>query len=82
MGKKGGTKKYDKVLERIGRQKEKYSSIAQYYTIEVTQKNGIATSIEWEFTKKQKAEERFSGSYFLRTSRVDLTEEEIWSFTG
>jgi hypothetical protein len=79
LSKKGGTKKYDKVLERIGRQKERYSSIAQYYTIEVTQKNGIATSIEWKFTKEQKAEERFSGSYFLRTSRVDLTEEEIWS---
>lgn len=79
LSKKGGTKKYDKVLERIGRQKEKYSSIAHYYTIEVTQKDGIATTIEWKFTKEQKAEERFSGSYFLRTSRVDLTEEEIWS---
>jgi hypothetical protein len=79
LSKKGGTKKYDKVLERIGRQKERYSPIAHYYKIEVENKNGIATSIDWKFYNEQKAQERFSGSYFLRTSRMDLTEEEIWS---
>jgi len=79
LSKKGGTKKYDKVVERIGRQKERYSSIAHYYKIEVKHKDGIANAIEWEFYKEQEAQERFSGSYFLRTSRVDLTEEDIWS---
>lgn len=77
--KKGGTKKYDKVLEKIGRLKEKYSRISSYYQIKVKQKDGIATSITWEFFRKEQAEERFSGSYYLRTTRMDLDEKQIWS---
>lgn len=79
LSKKGGTKRYDKVLERIGRLKERYASIAHYYRVEVTQKDGIATVLRWNFEKKEKAERRFSGSYFLRTSRTDLGENELWS---
>jgi hypothetical protein len=77
--KKGGTKRYDKVLEKIGRLKEKYSGISRYYEIKVEQKDGIATSITWEFSRKEQAEERFSGSYYLRTTRMDLDEKQIWS---
>lgn len=77
--KKGGTKKYDKVLMRIGRLKGKYASIAQYYKVEVQQKEGKATQIKWELEKKEKAKERFSGTYFLRTSRTDLNEKQVWS---
>lgn len=79
LSKKGGTKKYDKVLLRIGRLKERYSSIAHYYQIEVKEKSGIATSIKWNLQKKEKADQDFSGSYFLRTSRTDLNEKELWS---
>jgi hypothetical protein len=77
--KKGCTKRYEKVLERIGRAKEKYSLISQYYNIEVKEKDGIATQINWNLEKKDKAEQRFSGTYFLRTSRTDLDEAKIWS---
>jgi transposase len=76
---KGGTKKYEKVLERIGRQKEKYALIAHYYQVEVKHQDGIATALTWQFEKQQQAEQRFSGSYLLRTSRTDLTEQQIWS---
>jgi hypothetical protein len=79
LHKKGGIKKYDKVLERIGRLKEKNFSIAHYYKIAVKHKEEIVKSIEWEFEKEKEAMDRFSGSYFLRTSRMDLNEEEIWS---
>ena len=79
LAKKGGIKKYSKVLERIGRQKEKYSSIAQYYKVEVKHKNGIATAVDCKFVKQEQADQRFSGSYFLRTSRTDLKEQKIWS---
>lgn len=37
LHKKGTVKRYDKVLERLGRMKEKYSRAAQYYDITVTQ---------------------------------------------
>lgn len=77
--KKGCTKRYEKVLERIGRLKERYSQIAQYYRIEVTQKDGIAAHINWHLEKEDKANQRFSGTYFLRTSRTDLDEIKVWS---
>jgi transposase len=79
LSQKGGTKKYDKVLKRIGRLQQKYASIAQYYEIDVQHKDQTATRIEWKFVKQEKAEQRFSGSYFLRTSRTDLDENAIWS---
>ena len=79
LTKKGGTKKYEKVLERIGRQKEKYALIAHYYQVEVKHQDGIATALTWQFEKQQQAEQRFSGSYLLRTSRTDLSEQQIWS---
>jgi len=79
LTKKGGVKKYDKVLERIGRLKEKNASIAHYYSIDVKHKDGIVTAIDWKFLKEEKAKQRFSGSYFLRSSRTDLKEQQIWS---
>ena len=79
LSKKGGTKKYDKVLKRIGRLQQKYASIAQYYEIDIRHKDQTATRIEWKFVKQEKAEQRFSGAYFLRTSRTDLDENAIWS---
>jgi hypothetical protein len=36
LPRKGATKQYDKVLERVGRLKEKYALAAQYYDISVT----------------------------------------------
>jgi len=79
LTKKGGIKRYEKVLERIGRLKEKYAPIGRYYRIEVKQAGGRVTEIQWDYEKQKAAQERFSGSYFLRTSRLDLGEQEIWS---
>lgn len=76
--KKGCTKRYDKVLEKIGRLKEKYSSIARFYHIEVEERDALASRITWEYLKEQ-SDKRFSGAYFLRTDRLDLSETEIWS---
>jgi len=75
--KKGGMKRYRKVVERIGRAKEKYKQIARYYDISVEERNGVATEMSWEY-RKEESDQRFSGSYFLRTDREDLTEKEIW----
>jgi transposase len=75
--KKGGTKKYEKVWERIGRAKEKYARIAQYYEIGVEAEGGVATRVWWRL-REEAAAEGFSGKYYLRTDREDLREEEIW----
>jgi len=76
--KKRCTKNYQKVCERIGRLREKYSRIARYYSINVVEKNGLADQVTWEYVKKQESDQFFSGSYFLRTDRTDLTEKQIW----
>jgi hypothetical protein len=75
---KGGTKKTNKVWERIGRLKEKYASVHQYYEITVTDNdNGIATSLA--FDKKAEAQiEGKAGIYFLRTSLNGKNEQTLW----
>jgi len=76
--KKGCTKRYDKVLQRIGRLKERYKSIARFYQIDVEERDGIAIRIQWDYLKEQ-SDKRYNGAYFLRTDRLDLSAQEIWS---
>ena len=38
----------------------------------------MACRITWEYLKEQ-SDQRFSGAYFLRTDRFDLSEKLIWS---
>ncbi|MEW6756497.1 MAG: IS1634 family transposase [Candidatus Latescibacterota bacterium] len=75
---KRGTKDYRKVLERIGRLKERSHGIHEYYEIEVQQNDQIATDIRWSFRGAKEADERYSGVYYLRTSRDDLDEKSLW----
>jgi hypothetical protein len=79
LHKKYGTKNYDKVMQRIGRLKQKYSRIAAYYQIDVKKQGKNAVELTWKQIHQERAEERFSGCYFLRTSRMDLDEQQIWS---
>jgi transposase len=78
LHKKRGTKRYSKVLERIGRLKQKHARIAYLYDISIEEKDGIVNDITWKINNRKKMDERFSGSYYLRSSRTDLTEQEIW----
>ncbi|MGQ9670300.1 MAG: IS1634 family transposase, partial [Desulfosoma sp.] len=48
LGKKGGVKKYERVLERIGRLKEKEHLVARFYEIQVEQKSGQALELFWQ----------------------------------
>ena len=68
---KSGTKKLDKVPQRIGRAIEKSPSIQQQYTIEVSvdEVTGLATEVTWERDeKKRELKENNLGVYFLRTN--------------
>jgi len=82
------TKKYRKALELVGRLKEKYPKAAKLYDVEVipekekpaTYKNLCAVDIVWERKDvKYERETSHEGSYILRTDRLDLSDEEIWS---
>ena len=74
LTKKHGTKRYDKVVEKIGRLKERYKRIARRYAITATNTDGLATSVAWE----RKREDHHPGIYVLRSNRLDLTEQEFF----
>ena len=77
---KGRTKDCDKLLEKIGRLKEKYSSSAQYFSIELQRdKEGKASDIIWQPNKKAKPQ---TGVYFLRTSLSQIDEKIMWKIYG
>jgi transposase len=78
LGKKRTTKSYEKILQRIGRLKERSHGIHQYYDIQITQREGIVQGLRWTLSRAEQAEERYSGQYFLRTSRHDLDEKGLW----
>jgi transposase len=78
---KGGIKKIDKVYERIGRAKEKYPSIHQYYniTVSVDEQSKQATGMEWEINQERhQTKEDGLGIYFLRTNLPVKDEVVIW----
>ena len=79
LGKKGCVKRYEKVIERIGRLKERYSRVAHFYDISVKEENGKAVEISWKIKAPEKMKIGFSGVYCLRTSRKDLSDKELWS---
>ncbi|HID06087.1 MAG TPA: IS1634 family transposase, partial [Armatimonadetes bacterium] len=67
LHKKGYTKRYDKVLERIGRLKQKYSRAAQHYRVTVTPdpKSELTKSIQWKRQPKQNTQATHPGVYCL-----------------
>ena len=71
------TKKITAVHETVGRIKDQYSRIAKLYKITYQEdtKKGVVTDIQWE---KQKEREKPKGEYFLRYSKKELQEKEIW----
>lgn len=81
MGRKGGTKKYDKVCERIGRLKEKYPSVNRMFDIDIRKdEKEVCSSITWSINQEvaQDKEDRI-GVYFLRTNLEEAEEELVWT---
>ena len=78
INKKGGTKKLDKVFERIGRLKQKYPSVHKYYDITVSDNGkGIATKLSCVHKKGEDQDKR-AGIYFLRTTLNYDDEKILW----
>ena len=78
LHKKGTVKRYDKVLERLGRLKQKYSRAAQYYevTVEHDEASGKARAIHWQRNKTIK--DTHPGVYCLRTNQAQWDEATLW----
>ena len=74
-----GRKKYLKVLERIGRLKEKHKQISGCYEVNIlaSEDGRTATSIEWKVIE-EKLVDKLTGSYFLRTNLIHLEAKDLW----
>ena len=78
LTKKGGTKRIEKVWERIGRAKERNNRVSAQYNIEVNQSAGKATAISWVEKNIQTKSDKTKGIYFIRTN-IDKPEEgQLW----
>jgi transposase len=79
INRKGGTKKTDKVNERIGRLKQKYPSVHRYYDISLEDDGkGTATAISCKYKKGEDIGKN-EGIHFLRTTLDENDEQTLWS---
>jgi len=70
-------KSYPKVLERIGRLRQRYSRVSKGLSIDVKEQKGRAVTITWSFDPS-KLGKPYDGSYLIHTDRMDLSKNEIW----
>lgn len=82
LGQKGRTKLYPKVLEMIGRLREKYPRASKLYEVEVVADQPgpkvKAKAIVWKKRAHYRDQCRFEGCYVLRTDLMELTDQQIW----
>ena len=80
LTKSRGVKKIHKVVERIGRLKERHKRISSCYEVDIKadKSNTIATEITWKLNK-EKLSNRFRGEYVLRTFGMSWSCEELWN---
>lgn len=80
LSKKGATRVYPKVLERLGRLKEKYARAAQHYEVTVTPDKAKekALSIHWKRVEKAHSQATHPGVYCLCSNLTDWDEETHW----
>ena len=75
---KGTIKKINTVYERVGRLKERYGKVSQYYEVDfVLSKDGKAVS-EMKFARHHHKDEDVYGCYAIETSHEKLEAEELW----
>jgi len=74
------TKEYAKVIEAIGRLKEKYPSIAHHYAITVIKdpQSTRAKDILWQKKKSLDDKSASNGIYCLRSNNTTMDEATMW----
>ena len=81
------TKKYHRILEMIGRLKEKYSKVSKLYNVKIIPENNklvsdtnvLSVDIKWSKKSETYLQESISrGTYILHSDRIELSDKEIW----
>ena len=80
LSKPRGTRDADKIMERIGRAKQRYSRAAQHYEVDVSKDatGGQVTAITWRERVKKGSAAQYPGVYCLRTTLVGQDNATLW----
>ncbi|MEF8732813.1 MAG: IS1634 family transposase [Candidatus Accumulibacter meliphilus] len=80
LAKPRAEKRPDKLLERLGRLKQKSRGTSQHYTVNlVTDESGKrVTGITWQKVPREGSQATHPGVYCLRTNQLDWDEERLW----
>ena len=71
------TRKYEKILERLGRLRERYALVNHHYDITVTKApDGKACAVIWKRNAEYDARDARTGHYALRTSHTEWSVED------
>ena len=79
LASKRGRRKFEYIQERVIRLKERFKSVSSFYTINIEHEDDKAIHISYVCDRQDDLENKYSGSYCLRTSHLDLSNEKIWS---
>jgi len=74
-----GKRKYEYIQERVIRLKERFKSVSAFYTVDIVREEDKAVSLSYLCERSDDLEAKYSGSYCLRTSHMNLSNENIWS---
>ena len=76
LDKKHGIKRYEKVVEKIGRLKERFKRVARRYEIKIDREENTdrVRAITWEY----KEQDHHNGFYCLRSNQLDFKERELF----
>ncbi|NNK23814.1 MAG: IS1634 family transposase [Winogradskyella sp.] len=77
LGKPRRLKTTTKVKEHVGKIRKQFSKTAKHYSItyQEDKDKGVITDISWQVKQDHKTK---NGQYFLRYSKKNLTDKEIW----
>ena len=80
LKKKRGAKLYPKILQKIGRLKEKHKKISFYYKIDIKtdEEKQKVIAINWT-QEDEKLSNRFQGAYLLKAYGLDWSEKDLWN---
>ncbi len=76
---KGRLKRYDRVLESVGRLKQRFSAVARHYEITVEKADAGPNAAAVRFKRRPQYDEadEGAGAYVLRTSHIDWDIETV-----
>ncbi len=80
LSKPRGTKDVAKIMERLGRAKQRYARAAQHYEIDLAKDETglLVQAITWTKTIKPGSAAMHPGVYCLRTTLVELDNATLW----